>query len=171
MKAWTWEMSVLPGGKTAAFAWEKGGNKPTWDVKQSGVVEREGNRWQMGCGGDPQFFSSWVFILSSLQLKLLNHSFLNKLTLKSRLEMSLYPAVLPGLRERGLNKRASAAPWDSFSFPSLWRQWSLPAAGIAAYLCTGTSTKNLARVPKNIMLTCWLREKRRKMLFPSNLPL
>lgn len=55
-----------------------------------GMVVREVDTvgsWDMG--DIPGFASGWAFILSSLQLKLLNHSFLNKLALESRLEMSL----------------------------------------------------------------------------------
>lgn len=55
-----------------------------------GTVVREGETvgsWDMG--EIPAFAYSWAFILSPLQLKLLNHSFLKKLALESRLEMSL----------------------------------------------------------------------------------
>lgn len=55
-----------------------------------GTLAREGDTagiWDVG--EIPDFSSSWAFILSSLQLRLHNHNFLNKLVLKSRLEMSL----------------------------------------------------------------------------------
>lgn len=91
------EILVPPGGKAASFEREMNENKiPKSSVQphevwgNEGTMVRQGDMagsWDMG--EIPVFASGWAFILSPLQLKLLNHSFLNKFAPKSRLEMSL----------------------------------------------------------------------------------
>lgn len=112
IKVCIWEIPVPPGRKAAGFEWEMEGNKiPNASVQphevsgKEGTVAREGDTvgsWDME--EITGFASAWAFILSPLQLKLLNHCFLNKLGLESRLEIS--PARVK--RERVLSKRSPA---------------------------------------------------------------